>query len=129
MSRFCMTLLLFLSPVLVLAQTPDTASVRGQVLDQSRAAVAAVDVEITNTLTGSERVARTDASGNFSFSGLPAGSYTLKSKKEKFVDFQREMTLVGGTTADVQLQLNVSGGATDIVVTGALGKFGLTSRN
>jgi len=39
----------------VLAQTPDTATVHGQVTDSSHAAVAGVQVAVKNTVTGLER--------------------------------------------------------------------------
>src|SRR5205085_8458278 len=50
----------------VFAQTPDTASIHGQVTDQSRAAVAGVRISARNSQTGLERTAQTDAAGNFS---------------------------------------------------------------
>jgi hypothetical protein len=122
MSRFSTILVFLACTVSLLAQTPDAASIRGQVLDPSRAAIPGADIRITNMLVGSERNTSTDSSGNFFFSGLPAGTYSLIAHKETFADFQRELTLVGGTTANLQLQLNVSGVATEIVVTGAVGE-------
>src|ERR1700760_1501374 len=100
------------------AQTPDTASMRGQVFDQTHAAVASAEIKITSTLLGSERTTRTDASGGFSFSGLPVGSYVITAHRERFSDVTREITLLGGTTADVQLQLGISEVKTDLIVTG-----------
>jgi len=111
-----------LSPgVFSLAQTPNTASIRGQVLDQSRAAAQDAEVTISNTVVRFERTGRTDSSGNFSFSGLPVGTYSLVAHKDKFADVRRELTLMGGTAAEVQLQLSVSEVQTDIVVTGVAG--------
>src|SRR5262249_36082925 len=76
-----------------------------------------------NTLTGAQRLARTDSAGGFHLAGLPAGPYTVSAHKEKFAPSQHALTLVGGSTADLALQLNVAGAETDITVTGALGSI------
>src|SRR5262249_31184041 len=122
MSRFFTILLLVIGAASLLAQTPDTASIRGQVVDPTRAVVTGAEVKITNTVLGSERTMRTDSSGNFVFTGLPAGTYSLVARKEKFTDFRHEMTLIGGVAADVQVQLSISEVRTEIVVTGAAGE-------
>src|SRR4051812_38449326 len=115
-------LVVLLASALLVAQTPDTASIRGQILDQTRAAVAGAEVKITNTLIGTERSTRSDASGRFSFSGLPIGPYSLTVHKEKFGDLNSKITLIGGTDANVTLQLNVSNVETEVVVTGTAGE-------
>src|SRR5262245_22332705 len=105
------------------AQTPDSATIRGQVLDQTHAAIPDVEIKVKNTLTTVERNATSDANGRFSLSGLPVGSYTLIAHKPGFADVSREFTLAGGTTADLKLQLNVSGEQTQVVVTGTPGEI------
>ncbi|MGC2804387.1 MAG: carboxypeptidase regulatory-like domain-containing protein, partial [Candidatus Acidiferrum sp.] len=105
------------------AQTPDAASIRGQVADQSHAALSGVDVTVTNKLNGAERTTQTDSSGNFSFSGLPIGKYTMIAHKQDFADVTREITLTGGTTADIELQLGLTAVKEEIVVTGAAGEI------
>jgi carboxypeptidase family protein len=122
MLRRCILLALVFSAISLAAQTPDTATLRGQVLDQTRAAVSGADVKLTNTQLGAERSTRTDSSGRFSFTGVPVGTYTLTAHKDQFTDLRRELTLVGGTAADVQLQLSISEVKTEIVVTGAAGE-------
>ena len=122
-SRFFLILGLFAVIHFAPAQTPDSAIVRGRILDASNAAVAGVDLRIENSLTGAERQRSSDASGNFSFAGLPAGSYTLTAHKNGFADLTRSLTLAGGTTADLKLELSVSGGQTQVVVTGAVGEI------
>ncbi|HET9284804.1 MAG TPA: TonB-dependent receptor [Candidatus Angelobacter sp.] len=105
-----------------MAQTPDAASVRGQVLDQTHAAVTGAEVRIKNAVLGIERATSTDASGQFSFTGLPVGAYSLTVHKDKFADLSRDLTLVGGTAANVQLQLSVSSVQTEVTVTGVAGE-------
>src|ERR1019366_1172155 len=105
---------LFLFASAVLAQTPDTATIQGQVTDPSRAAVPGVRVAARNQQTGLERTALTDGAGNYSLAGLPvAGSYQIAATRQGFADAQvKDVTLAGGATASIDLQLRVSGGQT-----------------
>lgn len=124
MSRICKMLVLSLFAAAALrAQTPDAASIRGQVLDQNRAVLAGVDITVTSKLVGEAHTAQTDATGGFVFSGLPIGSYSLLAHKQGFADVSREITLVAGTGAEVQLQLAVSGVQSEVLVTGTAGEI------
>jgi Carboxypeptidase regulatory-like domain/TonB dependent receptor len=124
MVRVCKALLVVLFAAVSLeAQTPDAASLRGQVVDQSRAALARVEVTITNKLAGTVRTTQTDSSGNFAFSGLSIGTYSLLAHKQDFADVTREIILTGGTTANVQLQLGITAVKEEIEVTGAAGEI------
>ncbi|MFL6435980.1 MAG: carboxypeptidase regulatory-like domain-containing protein [Terriglobales bacterium] len=107
----------------LLAQTPDMATVRGQVRDQSRAAVVGAEIKIKNDAVGSERTTTSDSSGAFFFSGLPAGSYTLSTHKQGFADVTRDLTLAGGSTAQIRLLLSVTALQTQVVVTGTVGEI------
>jgi len=111
--------------LLLAAQTPDTAAIHGRVIDQSRAPVAGVAIRLTNSLTGVDRTAQTDDSGNFSLLGLPiAGSYTITATKSGFADAKADkITLEGGTTADIALQLNLAGSQAQVTVTGVPGEI------
>ena len=122
MVRFWGSCLLFAS--VVFAQTPDTATIHGQVTDSSQAAVPGVHVAAKNQQNGLERTALTDAAGNYSLPGLPvAGAYEITATKQGFADAHvKDVTLAGGTTADINLQLNVAAGQTQVTVTGAVGE-------
>ncbi len=105
----------------VFLQTPDTATLRGRVLDQTHAAVPLVRLTVTSAVV--KRTAQTDESGNFSVAGLPIGTYDVAAAKQGFAEMKPvEVTLAGGTTADVELQLNAAGGQTQVTVTGAVGE-------
>lgn len=105
------------------AQTPDTATVQGRVIDQSGAAVPGVAVSVTNSATGEKHIAQTDASGDFSFPGLAiAGTYDIVAHKDGFADgTAHSVTLIGGRTANLNFQLNVAGSETQVTVTGTVG--------
>ncbi|HET7872655.1 MAG TPA: carboxypeptidase-like regulatory domain-containing protein [Terriglobales bacterium] len=70
-------MLLLLAPLF--AQTPDSATLRGRLLDPSRAAIAGVEIKITNTLTEAVRSTVTDSAGSFQFAGLPIGNYFVSA--------------------------------------------------
>src|ERR1019366_1318838 len=94
----------------VFAQTPDTATIQGQVTDPSRAAVGGVQVAARNQQTGLERTAVTDATGNYSLAGLPvAGTYQITATRQGFAD---------GQVKDVSL----APGQTQVTVTGTVGE-------
>jgi hypothetical protein len=105
------------------AQTPDTATLQGRILDQSSAGIASAKVVVTNHNLNLERSVQTGPKGDFSISGLPVnGAYTLVATKDGFADGRLEdVTLAAGVTADLRLQLNVAGGQTQITVTGIPG--------
>jgi hypothetical protein len=88
MFRLSSILALLLSGAFITAQTPDAARIRGQVLDQTHAAVPGAEVKITNNRVGAERSTRTDSSGHFFFSGLQIGTYSLTVHKDKFAELR-----------------------------------------
>ncbi|MGH9620959.1 MAG: carboxypeptidase-like regulatory domain-containing protein, partial [Bryobacteraceae bacterium] len=64
------------------AQTPDSATIEGSVVDATGAAVGGVSLTATNTRTGLRRLSQTDARGRFSLRGLPvSGVYTVIAAK------------------------------------------------
>jgi len=106
------------------AQTPDTATVHGHVTDSSHAGVGGVKVTAKNTISNLERSATTDAAGDFAIEGLPvAGSYNFSAAKEGFAPaVLNGVTLQGGATADLKIEMNVAAGQTQVTVTGVVGE-------
>ncbi len=124
--RTCLSTLLVVafSQYAALAQTPDTASIQGHVVDQSHSPVDGVKVTITNSLTGLARSVQSNSDGVFTVTGLPvAATYNIRVTKEKFAEAKlNNFSVGGGATADIELQLNVAGGKTQITVTGVTGE-------
>lgn len=116
-------LLLSLAAYPLHSQTPDTATIRGEVRDPSSAVVSGATVTVSNELTGLKRTVSTGANGRFSLPGLPvAGSYTLVAARSGFAEAKVEgLTLMAGRTAEVNLQFTVAGEAVKIDVTGVVG--------
>jgi len=106
----------------VSAQTPDTATLRGTVEDASHAAIPGARVHVVNSLTGLDRDATSNAQGGFAIAGLPvAGDYGVSAAKDGFSESKTQVTLAGGSTATLVLQLNVAGAATQVTVIGDAG--------
>lgn len=123
-NRCLLILLLFLLALAPMwPQTPDTATILGEVVDASGAVVRGAEVKVKNVLTGFERTAITGADGKFAIAGLPvAGSYVLTTSKSGFNEAQtQDLVLTGGRTAHVSIELNVSGGRETVEVTGVAG--------
>jgi len=105
----------------VSAQTPDTATIRGTVMDSSHAAVKGATVTFLNRFTGATRTLVTDEAGEFSTGGLPVGDYDVTARKEGFALAQARASLVGGATATLSFQLSPAGEKTEITVSGTAG--------
>jgi Carboxypeptidase regulatory-like domain len=60
------------------------ATIRGQVLDQTKAAIPGAQVTAINTGTNDTRNAMTQADGSYEFLGLPIGTYNVTVKKDGF---------------------------------------------
>jgi hypothetical protein len=113
-------LLAVFAPCLALAQTPDTATLRGLVQDKSGARINGAQITVSNQLTGLQRSTLTDAKGAFTLPGLPvAGSYDIALKKDGFAPTDaaslKHLTLSAGTEANLTVTLAVA--AADTVVT------------
>jgi hypothetical protein len=126
MLRKCWGLfLLVLLASVAWAQTPDTATLRGRVLDPDGRAIPNAEVTVANTLTGSVRHMRTTSAGTFQFGGLPiSGAYTIHATASGFAaGTVPTLHLVGGVAAQVDIRLAIPGGVTRITVTGQLGSL------
>jgi hypothetical protein len=119
------TALLGLISTSLLAQTPDSATIHGHVIDQSRGAVSGAQITLTKNGSPLKRNAGTDAQGDFTITTLPVdGNYTITATKEGFGPAKLAgIALEGGTAADINIQLNVASGSAQITVTGAAGEI------
>ncbi len=82
------------------------ASVSGTVRDESGAALAGVQVFVTNNETSGERSLVTDSSGRYAVPSISIGSYTISASKEGFrTEVKTGINLVVGKVAAVDLVL------------------------
>ncbi|MBT9333239.1 TonB-dependent receptor [Paracidobacterium acidisoli] len=104
------------------AQTPDTASLQGVVTGPDGVSIADVTVVIEDSNQHEERVVRTSAQGAFAAEGLPAGEpLELRAASAGFAPaVLRQIVLVAGVTAHVQLHMQIGSVQTEVRVTGAV---------
>jgi hypothetical protein len=79
----CALVLLWLNSPLLMAQVT-TAGIVGTVSDPSGSRIPSVNVTATQVDTATETTAVTDSSGNYTFTDLKIGKYTLTFQKEGF---------------------------------------------
>jgi Carboxypeptidase regulatory-like domain len=114
----------FVATAILSAQTPDTATIHGHVVDQSHAGMAGVTLTVTNTQSSLKRTVESDSSGDFSIAGLPiSGAYNITASKSGFANATADnVVLSADTAAELSLQLDVAGKESQITVTGAAGE-------
>ncbi len=109
----------------LLAQTPDTATIHGHILDQTRAVVSGAEITLTRAGSPLKRTTQSDRQGDFTITTLPVDSnYTITAAKAGFGPAKLAgIALEGGAAADIGIQLNVASGSAQITVTGIAGEI------
>lgn len=89
------------------AQTVDTATIRGKIFDQNKAAIAGASVKVVNESTGLTRSATTDDGGDYTIANLPlTGKYKLTVSSGGFANGEKtniELRANEAATIDVTL--------------------------
>jgi hypothetical protein len=102
----------------LLGQT-NTATVYGNVGDQTGAPVANVAVSATNGLTGAQSSTTSNADGQFTFNYLPVGTYTFSAQLSGFqTQVRNQVALSAGQTARLSFQMSVSNLKETVTVSG-----------
>jgi len=92
------------------------ATVKGQVLDPSRAAFAGAVVALRNVATNESFTATTNAAGQYTIPFVKPGRYQLQVAVAGFDKYARPLTLEVGQTATVDVDLRVGGVSEEITV-------------
>ena len=106
---FTILIIVFLAvPYLLFAQIGSVGQISGSVRDQSGAVVRGASVVLTNPATGQSRTIKTDASGSYVVTNLPAGIYDLTAEETGFKKFQQKglrLDPAGKLTVDITLEV------------------------
>ena len=104
----------------LLAQSPNTASLIVDVVDESGAVVPGARVSVVNDATGAARDALSGSDGSLTIPALPlTGTYTVRVSKEGFGDEQRrDITLRSGETATLRVTMRVGSESAGVTVYG-----------
>jgi carboxypeptidase family protein len=116
-SCFFAILLLLAVTVAVSAQI-STGSLRGAVVDQTKAAISDASVIVKNKATGAERIATANSGGEFIISNLLAGEYEVKVTAKGFKTYISSVTIQVGDTSTVEVGLEVGEASETVVISG-----------
>jgi hypothetical protein len=99
-----------------IGQTID-GNVVGTVLDPSGASIPSANVELLNVATGVKSVAKTTTAGDYRFSNVPVGNYTITVAASNFTTASLKdvaVDLNNTTTANLTLQVGTVANAVDV---------------
>lgn len=123
LSRKLFTTILLVIPsfaAIAFAQTGDTAGIFGTVTDPTGAAIPGALVTLTQVATGQVRSVDTSQSGDYLFSLLPVGTYSLTVEKQGFQAYHQTSILAhANDNIKVSVALKVGSTKTIVSVSGA----------
>jgi hypothetical protein len=96
-------------------------TVQGTVQDPTGGVMQAVQVRISNPVTGFSRTVTTDAAGKYVFSNLPPNPYHITVEAEGFETLERDVDVRTGVPITVDLTLALAGATTAVDVVGHAG--------
>ena len=108
-------ILLLVCPVLSHGQQL-TATLSGTVTDSSGAVIPNATITVTQTTTNAMRAVQSDASGNYSITSLPAGTYTVSVSSSGFENYLAK-DVVLNVAEKRGLNIQMKAGATSTTVT------------
>ena len=110
-------LCVFTLPGIVRAQ--NSATISGTVTDPTGAVVPKATVEIHNPVSGYERMATTDTSGNFSFANIPYNPYHLTVSLAGFNTYVQDVSVQSSVPAILKISLSLAGSTSTMTVEAA----------
>jgi hypothetical protein len=119
---FCSRVIGLLAVLIILvslAVAQSTSQLNGSVTDPSGAAVASVDITLTEAATGFQRKTTSNPSGLYQFLEVPPGDYKLEASAKGFAPYVlQKITLVVKTPSTLNIKFRVEGGTTEVNVEG-----------
>jgi hypothetical protein len=109
------------SAAVVHAQTSNSSTISGSVLDPSGASVANAAVTIHDPVSGYERSTTTDNSGNFSFPNVPFNPYHMTVTARGFSPYAQDVDVRSAVPLSLSISMKLAGNATTVTVQGEAG--------
>jgi hypothetical protein len=121
-TRLLPLLTLAFAALSALAQSGNAAAVRGTVTDPSGAVIPNATVHLTNEISGLDRTATTDATGQFAIPNVAFAPYVIKVSATGFAALSQNVSLNSVVGISLKLVLQIAGGTQTVTVesTGAL---------
>jgi hypothetical protein len=114
--RFFPLVLLFSCGLSLFAQSGNAGSVRGTVTDPTGAVIPGATVQLVNVVSGLDRTATTDASGQFDFSNVPFNPYRIRVSASGFAELSKAIEIRSAVGTNLKLALQVANAATSVTV-------------
>jgi len=95
------------------------AEVTGTIIDPSGAVVPGATITLRQLSAGESRATHSNAQGQFSLAGLPAGGYRIEVRSPGFMVLSRNLTLKARDLATVSVTLNIGAVTQAVTVTTA----------
>jgi hypothetical protein len=96
-------------------------TVQGTVKDPTGGVMQAVQVRISNPVSGFSRTVSTDAAGRYVFSNLPPNPYHVTVEAQGFQNLERDVDVRSGVPITLDLTLALAGATTTVEVVGHAG--------
>src|SRR3954465_3133192 len=103
------------------AQGGNAAPVRGTVTDSSGAVIPGATVHLTNSISGLNRTATTDQTGEFEFGNIPFNNYSLDISAPGFSALKQNIVLRSAVGLTLNLPLKIEAAASSVTVSGNAG--------
>jgi hypothetical protein len=107
---------LIAAPLIHAQGVGNSASITGTVLDPVGAVVPKATVEIHNVVSGLDRSATTDTSGNFSFVNVPYNPYHLTVNLSGFAPYSQDVDVRSSVTVSLKINLTLAGQVSNVTV-------------
>src|SRR5580704_13029893 len=101
------------------AQTGNSSAIGGTVTDPTGAVVVNATVTIHNAVSGYERNATTDDSGNFAFPNVPFNPYHLTVTAPGFAQYAQDVEIRSAVPASIKISLSLSQATASVTVEAA----------
>jgi carboxypeptidase family protein/TonB-dependent receptor-like protein len=108
----------FMSQTSAYAQIGGAANIGGAVTDDSGAALPGVSVTVTNTANGRSQTVVTGSDGRYRAVQLQPGPYLVSAELQGFSTSRRNVVLVVGSDAELNISLGVAAVNENVTVTG-----------
>jgi Carboxypeptidase regulatory-like domain len=114
-ATFLITFYLVVAPI-AHAQSGNSTSITGTVLDPSGAVVVNAAVEVRNPVSGYSRSAVTDAAGKFTIPNVPFNPYHLTVTGQGFAPYAQDVDVKSSVPINLSINLKVTGSAEVVTV-------------
>lgn len=113
-----LTFALFLTSAIGYAQTGNSGTVNGTVVDPSGAIIKGATVTIQNPVSQFNRATQTDLQGAFQFPNVPFSNYHVQASAPGFQTGEQDVQIQSGVPIQVKIALTLGTQSTTVEVTG-----------